>query len=250
MSCVRSRPRSTRTTFSIPASCCRPRRAARLDPDLTRNTTPKGRNMNITIIGGGGFLGQKLARALVARGMLGGRQILRLTLADVNDPFGIEDATLPVETARCDITDPASVARVITDETDVIYHLAAVVSSHAEEAFEDGMQINLHGTLNILERCRALGTAPLLVFTSSLAVYGGEVPDPITEVSLLNPQNSYGTQKAVGELLVNDYARKGYIDGRGVRLPTISIRPGKPNRAASSFMSSILREPLNGQTAN
>ena len=206
--------------------------------------------MNIVIIGGAGFLGQKLARALVARGRLNGQPVRRITLADVTDPAGIEGAAVPVDTVQCDITDPASVARVITDETEVIYHLAAVVSSHAEEAFEDGMQINLHGTLNILERCRALGTAPLLVFTSSLAVYGGEVPDPITEVSLLNPQNSYGTQKAVGELLVNDYARKGYIDGRGVRLPTISIRPGKPNRAASSFMSSILREPLNGQTAN
>ncbi|GAW34080.1 putative epimerase/dehydratase [Roseovarius sp. A-2] len=206
--------------------------------------------MNITIIGGGGFLGQKLARALVARGTLDGRQISCITLADVNDPAGITDARVPIKTARCDITDPASVAQVVTGETDVIYHLAAVVSSHAEEEFEEGMQINLHGTLNILERCRELDSVPLLVFTSSLAVYGGEVPDPITEVSLLNPQSSYGTQKAIGELLVNDYARKGYIDGRGVRLPTISIRPGKPNRAASSFMSSILREPLNGQMAN
>jgi nucleoside-diphosphate-sugar epimerase len=206
--------------------------------------------MNITIIGGGGFLGQKLARALVAQGTLDGTAISRIILADVNDPAGIEGAALPVETRRCDITDPDSVAEVITAGTDMIYHLAAVVSAHAEEAFEEGMQINLHGTLNILERCRLLGTAPRLVFTSSLAVYGGEVPDPITEVSLLNPQSSYGTQKAIGELLVNDYARKGYIDGRGVRLPTISIRPGKPNRAASSFMSSILREPLNGQTAN
>ncbi|SEM02373.1 Nucleoside-diphosphate-sugar epimerase [Roseovarius azorensis] len=206
--------------------------------------------MNIVIIGGGGFLGQKLARALVARGTLNGTAISRITLADVNDPAGIEGASLPVETARCDITDPASVARVVTGETDVIYHLAAVVSAHAEEEFEDGMQINLFGTLNILERCRKLGTAPLMVFTSSIAVYGGEVPDPITETSLLNPQTSYGAQKAAGELLVNDYSRKGYVDGRGVRLPTISIRPGKPNRAASSFMSSILREPLNGQAAN
>jgi len=206
--------------------------------------------MNITIIGGGGFLGQRLARALVARGTLDGRAISRITLADVSDPAMIERAAMPVETRRCDITDPGSVAQVITGETDMVYHLAAVVSAHAEEAFEDGMRINLYGTLNVLERCRKLGTAPRLVFTSSIAVYGGEVPDPITETSLLNPQSSYGTQKAIGELLVNDYARKGYIDGRGVRLPTISIRPGKPNRAASSFMSSILREPLNGQTAN
>jgi nucleoside-diphosphate-sugar epimerase len=206
--------------------------------------------MNITIIGGGGFLGQKLARALVARGTLDGRSIARITLADVIDPTGIESTSVPVETMLCDITDPASVARVVTVDTHVIYHLAAVVSAHAEEAFEDGMKINLFGTHNILEQCRKLGHVPKLVFTSSIAVYGGEVPDPITETSLLNPQTSYGTQKAAGELLLNDYARKGYVDGRGLRLPTISIRPGKPNRAASSFMSSILREPLIGQAAN
>lgn len=205
--------------------------------------------MNITIIGGGGFLGQKLARALVARGSLDGRAITGITLADVVDPAAVA-GSVPVTALRCDITDPASIARAVTAETDVVYHLAAVVSAHAEEAFDEGMQINLFGTLNILEHCRRLGTVPKLVFTSSIAVYGGEVPDPITDVSLLNPQSSYGAQKAIGELLVNDYARKGYIDGRGVRLPTISIRPGKPNRAASSFMSSILREPLNGQTAN
>jgi nucleoside-diphosphate-sugar epimerase len=206
--------------------------------------------MNITIIGGGGFLGQKLARALVARGTLDGRKITGITLADVVDPAGIEGTAVPVSTLRCDITDPASVAQAVTPETDVVYHLAAVVSAHAEEEFEDGMQINLFGTLNILEQCRKLGTVPRVVFTSSIAVYGGEVPDPITETSLLNPQTSYGAQKAMGELLVNDYARKGFADARGVRLPTISIRPGKPNRAASSFMSSILREPLNGQAAN
>lgn len=206
--------------------------------------------MNIVIIGGGGFLGQKLAHALVARGTLDGDPIRRITLADVNPPAGIGDASVPVDTTLCDITDPASIARVVTSDTHVIYHLAAVVSAHAEAEFEDGMQINLFGTYNILERCRNLGTAPRVIFTSSIAVYGGEVPDPITETSLLNPQTSYGTQKAIGELLVNDYARKGYVDGRGVRLPTISIRPGKPNRAASSFMSSILREPLNGQEAN
>jgi len=129
------------------------------------------------------------------------------------------------------------------------YLLAAIVSAHAEEDFDAGMQINMMGTLNVLESARALGTKPVVVFTSSVAVYGGEVPDPITDHSFLNPQTSYGTQKAISELLINDYSRKGFIDGRGFRLPTISVRPGKPNRAASSFMSSILREPLNGQQA-
>lgn len=201
--------------------------------------------MNILILGGGGVIGQKLGQALIKRGQLRGREITRLTLADVVDPAPMDGA----ETIRCDIADAASVAAAIPADTDVIYLLAAIVSAHAEEDFDAGMSINLMGTLNVLERCRALGTTPVVVFSSSVAVYGGEVPDPIVDHSFLNPQTSYGTQKAIGELLVNDYSRKGMIDGRGFRLPTISVRPGKPNRAASSFMSSILREPLNGQEA-
>lgn len=205
--------------------------------------------MNILIIGGGGVVGQKLGRALAARGELRGRKINRITLADIGDPPGIADAPMPVATTRCDIADPASVAACVTADVDVIYLLAAIVSAHAEEDFDAGMTINLMGTLNVLERARALGTKPVVVFTSSIAVYGGEVPDPILDHTFLNPQTSYGAQKAMGELLLNDFSRKGFVDGRGFRLPTISIRPGKPNRAASSFMSSILREPLNGQEA-
>ncbi|MGY3439053.1 MULTISPECIES: D-erythronate dehydrogenase [unclassified Marinovum] len=204
--------------------------------------------MNILILGGGGVVGQKLATALVARGTLRGKEISKITLADIADPAPIAGA-VPVETTRCDITDPASIAACLTAETDVIYLLAAVVSAHAEEAFDDGMNINLFGPLNVLQRCRELGTKPVVVFSSSIAVYGGEVPDPITDHTFLNPQTSYGGQKAMGELLLNDFSRKGFVDGRGFRLPTISVRPGKPNRAASSFMSSILREPLNGQEA-
>ncbi|WOI56617.1 D-erythronate dehydrogenase [Palleronia sp. LCG004] len=204
--------------------------------------------MNILIIGGGGFIGRKVAAELAGRGTLRGREISRLTLADIAAPDPI-DAPFPVETAACDITDRAQVDALIADDTDVIFHFAAVVSSHAEAEFDDGMQVNLFGTINVLERARALGTAPVVVFTSSLAVFGGEVPDPITDHTIPNPQTSYGTQKVIGEFLVNDYSRKGFIDGRGFRLPTISVRPGKPNRAASSFMSSIIREPLNGQEA-
>lgn len=204
--------------------------------------------MNILIIGGGGVVGRKLASALVDRGHLMGRDITKITLADIADPE-LKAGSVHITGLACDITDPASVAEAITPETDVIYHLAAVVSAHAEEDFEAGMKINLDGTRNILERCRTLGTAPVVVFTSSIAVYGGDVPDPVGEQSFLNPQTSYGMQKAVGELMVNDYSRKGFVDGRAVRLPTISVRPGKPNRAASGFMSSILREPLNGQEA-
>ncbi|KMK68262.1 D-erythronate dehydrogenase [Puniceibacterium sp. IMCC21224] len=204
--------------------------------------------MNILIIGGGGVVGQKLAHALAAKGTLRGQPIDRLTLADINDPTPVT-APFEVTTARCDIASAASVAEVITQDTDVIYLLAAIVSAHAEEDFDAGMSINLFGTYNVFERCRTLETNPVVVFSSSIAIYGGEVPDPLGDHSYPNPQTSYGGQKAIGEILLNDYSRKGYIDGRGFRLPTISVRPGKPNRAASSFMSSILREPLNGQEA-
>jgi nucleoside-diphosphate-sugar epimerase len=205
--------------------------------------------MNILIIGGGGVVGQKLGRALAAKGELRGQGISKITLADINDPAPIDGGAVPVETVTCNIADPASVAECVTADTDVIYLLAAIVSAHAEEDFDAGLSINLMGTLNVLQRARELGTKPVVVFTSSIAVYGGEVPDPISDHTFLNPQTSYGAQKAMGELLLNDFSRKGYVDGRGFRLPTISVRPGKPNRAASSFMSSILREPLNGQEA-
>ena len=204
--------------------------------------------MNILILGGGGVLGQKLAADLARAGALRGRPVTRLILADIVDPAPVK-APFPVATTVCDIADPASVATTIAADTDVIYLLAAIVSSHAEEDFDAGMRINLFGTFNVLERCRALGTRPVVVFTSSIAVYGGEACDPLGDHSYPNPQTSYGGQKAIGEILVNDYTRKGFIDGRAFRLPTISVRPGKPNRAASGFMSSIFREPLNGQRA-
>ncbi|MFQ5624502.1 MAG: D-erythronate dehydrogenase [Paracoccaceae bacterium] len=204
--------------------------------------------MKIAITGGGGFIGRKLALRLAERERLHGQAITGLLLADLAAPAPVE-AAFPVETVAADISSPAGAAAAIPPGTGVVYHLAAVVSGHAEADFEAGMAANFHGTLNVLERCRSLGTAPLVVYTSSIAVYGGEVPDPIEDWYLLNPQTSYGTQKAVGELLLNDYSRRGFIDGRGLRLPTISIRPGRPNRAASSFMSSIFREPLQGREA-
>jgi len=205
--------------------------------------------MNILIIGGGGVVGNRLGAKLAQRGTLRGKGIDKITLADVNDPPQIDAGKVTVDYASCNITDPDSIAACLTEDTDVVYLLAAVVSAHAEEEFEAGYDINLFGVWNVFERCRKLGTNPVVVFTSSIAVYGGEVDDPITGQTFLNPQTSYGAQKAAGELLLNDFSRKGYIDGRGVRLPTISVRPGKPNRAASSFMSSIIREPLNGVEA-
>lgn len=204
--------------------------------------------MNVLIIGGGGFLGQKLAHRLAAAGRLRDREITGMTLADIAVPAPVP-APFTIENTTCDITDRAAVDGLLAARFDVIFLLAAVVSSHAEAEFEVGMQVNLHGALNVLEAARLLDTAPVLVFTSSLAVFGGEVPDPIRDWTIPNPQTSYGTQKAIGELLVNDYSRRGFVDGRTLRLPTISVRPGRPNRAASSFMSSIIREPLNGEEA-
>ena len=202
--------------------------------------------MNILILGGGGMLGQKLARALLARGQLRGRPISRLTLADVAPPNSLSGAQAVV----CNIADADSVTATLAADTDVIFHLAAIVSSQAEAEFDLGLSINLDGTRHVLEAARRLGTCPVVVFTSSLGVYGGDVPDPITDHTFLNPQTSYGAQKAMGEMLLNDYSRRGFVDGRGFRLPTISVRPGAPNKAASGFMSSIFREPLKGQAAN
>ena len=204
--------------------------------------------MKVLILGGGGFLGQKLAKALAARTRLRGHTITSMTLADLAVPAPVE-AAFPVHGLALDITDAAAVAALLTQRFDVIYHLAAIVSGQAEAEFDLGMAVNLQGSLNVFEGARAAGNVPVLVFTSSIAVYGGDTPDPITDWTALNPQTSYGAQKAAAELFVTDMSRKGFFDGRGLRLPTISIRPGKPNKAASSFMSSIFREPLQGQTA-
>ena len=134
-------------------------------------------------------------------------------------------------------------------QTDAVFHLAAVVSAGAEADFDLGYRVNLDAMRLVLEACRQQPAPPRLVFTSSVAAFGGELPDVVTDTTAATPQSSYGTQKVIGELLVADYTRKGYIDGRTVRLPTIVVRPGKPNRAASGFMSNILREPLNGEAA-
>ena len=204
--------------------------------------------MKVLIIGGGGVVGQKLGAALGAQGHLRGQEISEIALADIVDPKPVA-AGCPVTTHTVDIADRTRVDALITADHDVIYLLAAIVSGHAEQDFDTGMNINLFGTHNVLERVRALGHKPVVVFSSSIAVYGGEVPDPIIDHTFLNPQTSYGMQKAMGELLINDYSRKGFLDGRAFRLPTISVRPGAANRAASSFMSSIIREPLNGKEA-
>ena len=207
--------------------------------------------MRIVITGGAGFLGSRLARAILARGSLTDargerRPIQRLVLLDVVAP-ALSDPR--VSTVTGDLADPALIERVVTPDTDAVFHLAAVVSGQAEAEFDVGMRVNVDATRTLLERCRSLARPPKFVFTSSLAVFGGSLPDPVPDDARLTPQTSYGAQKAIGEFLVYDMTRKGYIDGRSLRLPTITVRPGKPNKAASSFASSVIREPLNGLEA-
>lgn len=208
---------------------------------------------HVLITGGGGFLGQKLALKLAELGQVGGQAIQSMTLVDVVAPNHIK-APFKTRTEVLDISDPQSVQGLFKDTFDTIYHLAAVVSGQAEAEFDVGLQVNLFGTLNMLQAARMqdarIGRPAMFIYASSVAAHGGEVPDPVPEGAELNPQTSYGTQKAIGELLVQDMSRRGIIDGRGLRLPTVSIRPGKANAAASSFMSSIFRDTMQGNPAN
>lgn len=209
--------------------------------------------MHIVITGGAGFIGKKLAAALLAADGVaiegqGKKPLERLTLFDVAEAEGVpSDPRLT--TIAGDITDRGQIDALITPDVDAVFHLAAIVSANAEADFDLGMAVNLDGTRHILEACRKLGSTPRLVFASSVAVYGGDMPKVGYDDLFLNPQTSYGGQKAAGELLVNDYSRKGFVDGRALRLPTIVVRPGKPNKAASTFASSIIREPLAGEPA-
>jgi nucleoside-diphosphate-sugar epimerase len=208
--------------------------------------------MKVLITGGAGFLGQRVARQLLARGELTDsegslQRIEQLVLLDVVAASDFGDPRVRVVTG--DIADGAVLRQCLDRATGSVFHLAAIVSGQAEADFDLGMRINLDATRLLLDICRELGHRPKLVFTSSVAVYGGQLPAVVRDDTALNPRSSYGMQKAVGELLVNDYSRRGFIDGRVLRLPTISVRPGKPNKAASSFASGIIREPLNGEAA-
>jgi len=204
--------------------------------------------MKILITGGGGFLGFRLARALLARGQLGGRKISAITLLD--GAYPADAAKEPRLTAVVgDISDAATLERVCPTDTEAVFHLAAVVSGAAEADFDLGMRVNLLGTERLLARMRQCAKPPRLVYTSSVAAFGGALPAVLDDATLANPQTSYGTQKVIGEYLVSDYSRKGFLDGRSLRLPTIVVRAGRPNAAASSFASGILREPLNGEVS-
>ena len=208
--------------------------------------------MKVVITGAAGFLGQRLARQLLATERLidrdgQARAIEQLVLADIVAAPDHGDSRVSVMTG--DLGDAGFLDGLIDARTDSVFHLAAIVSGQAEAEFDLGMRVNLGASRALLETCRRLGHAPKVIFTSSVAVYGGDLPGIVLDSTAVQPQSSYGTQKAICELLLNDYSRRGFVDGRTLRLPTISIRPGKPNKAASSFASGILREPLNGEAA-
>ena len=207
--------------------------------------------MRIVITGGGGFIGRKLAQRLLKEGALtdstgARREIAEIVLFDQIAPPAEETADPRISAVTGDLTDQDTLNGVICPGTDTIFHLASIVSAGAEADFELGYRVNLDGTRMVLEAARALANVPKVLFASSIAVYGGEIPECVTDETILTPETSYGAHKASGEFLITDYSRKGFIDGRAMRLPTIVVRPGKPNAAASGFASGIVREPLNG----
>ncbi|MEP7372708.1 MAG: D-erythronate dehydrogenase [Chitinophagaceae bacterium] len=200
--------------------------------------------MKIIITGAAGFLGQRLAKAILDSSLI----FDELLLVDIVVPSspGKDDR---VNCMQADLSEEEAAKKIITAETGIVFHFAAVVSSQAEKDFDLGWRVNLDITRQLLEACRSRDTNIKFVFASSLAVYGGKLPAIVNETTAVTPRSSYGTQKAMGELLVNDYTRKKFVDGRVLRLPTICVRPGRPNQAASSFVSSIIREPINGEQA-
>jgi nucleoside-diphosphate-sugar epimerase len=204
--------------------------------------------MQVTILGGGGFLGRKLAAKLAAAGAVGGRPITGLTLFDLNAPAPLE-APFPVRLLAGDVADPATVAAAIPPGTGLVVHLAAVVSAQAEADYALGIRVNIAGTQAVIEACRALPAPPRVVFTSSVASFDGGQAAMVPDDGRQMPTNSYGAQKAIGELLLADATRRGFLDAVSIRLPTVMVRPGRPNRAASSFVSAVLREPLLGLAA-
>lgn len=203
--------------------------------------------MNITILGGGGFLGRKIAEKLAFSGVLGGHDIRSLTLFDLHPPAPL-DASFPVHCVGGDVAELPDAA--IPAGTDVVFHLAAVVSAAAESDYDLGRRVNLRGNDAVVDACRKLAKPPRVVFTSSVASFAGGQTARLADDARQLPTNSYGAQKAAAELILSDASRRGFMDVVSIRLPTICIRPGAPNKAASSFVSSIVREPLLGLATN
>ncbi len=204
--------------------------------------------MRILIVGARGMIGQKLTDHLLSKGRCRGRDITALALADIAAPDQ-PDSAIESQCFAADMRVEADQQKLLEFCPDVIFNLAAVVSGQAEADYDLGMAVNVTATAEFLDAVRKTGARPIVVGTSSIAVYGGPLPDLVPDTFHLTPQSSYGTQKAMVELLMNDHNRREHFDARCVRLPTITVRPGKPNKAASSFVSGIIREPLNGQEA-
>jgi D-erythronate 2-dehydrogenase len=205
--------------------------------------------VRILVTGAAGMLGRKLAERIARDGTLGGDEVDHLTLADVVEPT-LSGASFAVDASLCDLSRPGVASELVSGRPDIIFHLAGVVSGEAESDLEKGYRVNLDGTRLLLDAIRELdGYTPRVVFASSIAVFGGPFPDAIGDDFVVAPLTSYGTQKAICELLLSDYTRREFLDGVGIRLPTICVRPGAPNLAASGFFSSIIREPLNGREA-
>jgi nucleoside-diphosphate-sugar epimerase len=204
--------------------------------------------VKILILGGGGMIGQKLIQRLAQNPYIQGRKLSQATLVDAYiEPKIPTGTSFNFRSVIADITDFKLCQNLIVDKPEIIFHLAAVVSGEAEADFEKGYRVNLDGTRNLFEAIRKQEDYfPRVVYTSTGAVYGGPYPDDVDDDFILQPSTSYGTQKAIGELLLNDYSRRGFLDGIGLRLPTICVRPGKPNAAASGVFSNIIREPLVG----
>jgi D-erythronate 2-dehydrogenase len=204
--------------------------------------------MRVLVIGAGGMLGAKLIARLVRDGAISGQTTDHLTRADAA-PCVPLDAGFPIETVVCDLSAPGVAAQLMADKPDLIFHLAAVVSGEAERDFDKGYRINLEATRALLEAARMAGHCPKIIFTSSIAVFGAPFPEVIADDYFTTPLTSYGTQKAIAELLLCDYSRRGFVDGVALRMPTVCVRPGAPNAAASGFFSNIIREPLVGLPA-
>lgn len=205
--------------------------------------------MRILITGAAGMIGRKLTARLAADGRLAGRAIGALDLHDVVAPDAPKLAGVSVATHVGDLGDQAAIAALIAKKPDIVFHLAGIVSGEAEADFAKGYRVNLDATRQFFDAIRLAGHRPRVVFTSSIAVFGAPFPDVIPDDFHLTPLTSYGTQKMIGEAILADYTRRGFFDGIGIRLPTICVRPGKPNKAASGFFSGIIREPLAGQEA-
>jgi nucleoside-diphosphate-sugar epimerase len=207
--------------------------------------------MHVLILGAAGMIGRKLTERLLKEQRIGSREIAKLTLHDVVAPQVPEKPPFPASASASDFSIPGEAEKLIASRPDIIFHLAAIVSGEAEADLDKGYRINLDGTRFLLDAIKKVGSGykPRVVFTSSIAVFGAPFPDAIGDEFFETPLTSYGTQKAMGELMLADYSRRGILDGVGIRLPTICVRPGKPNKAASGFFSNIIREPLNGEEA-